>query len=120
MFKKLLMNKLFLIFVSTGLLVLFVMSTDPNKISLPFVLIPFLVIGFILYHLTSLLLNLRKQQKRTFLVKTIPLSISFSGVCLLLLGSLHQLTWKDSLLVCGFTVLFWLYVVRADFLKRPA
>jgi peptidoglycan/LPS O-acetylase OafA/YrhL len=113
------MNKLFLVLTGTGVLLVFILFTDPNKIALPLLIVPFILIGFILYQVSFGLLSLKKSGASSrYSHKIIPLSIAFLGVCLLLLESLHQLTWKDSLLACGFTILLWLYVSRADFLQK--
>ncbi|HSX23655.1 MAG TPA: hypothetical protein VLE74_00995 [Candidatus Saccharimonadales bacterium] len=116
--KSLALNKLFLSLIGVCTLVLFMLFSDPNKIALPLLIVPFILLGFIVYQMTAAVMAVKKSLKSTYLIKIIPLSVAFLAVCLLLLESLHQLTWKDSLLACGFTILLWLYVGRADFLYK--
>jgi hypothetical protein len=92
--------------------------TNPDRVSLAVLLVPFLLLGCLSYLLTSLVMGFRGgQTDRKIIGKLIPLSVSFLVVALLLLASLGQLTLKDTVLVVGFTLLFMGYVARADFLK---
>lgn len=100
-----------------GLLV-FITLTNPNHITLPLLITPFMMIGIVLYQLASLLMHYFQPGSNKLLVKSVPVSAAFIGVCLILLSSLHQLTWKDSFLVSGFALLFWLYMLRSDFLQK--
>ena len=115
--KKYILNKLLLILAGAAVLLSITLLTDPNTIALPLLIMPFILIGFLLYQISSVVVVLKKKGDRIFLAKIIPLSVAFLGVSLLLLGSLHQLTLNDSLLVFGFTILLWIYLWRADFLK---
>ena len=110
------MNKITYLFGSLSLLILIFLFTDPDEVSLAFVLVPFVLIGVAVYSLASLLLFIRIKPSG-FLGRLISLSLSFLVVSLMLLASLGQLTLRDGLLVVCFTVLFLVYVGRADFLK---
>lgn len=99
------------------MLAAFMLLTDPGKIALPLLIVPFILIGFVCYQVVEATLLLRSNRKSPY-IRIFPLSIAFLTVCLLLLESLHQLTWKDTALVGGFTMLLWLYVWKADFLKK--
>lgn len=112
------LNKLFLVLLLIGLLLLLVLFTDPNRVILPVLIAPFLLIGGIIYQISHLFLRMKKSLHPSYVDKLLPLSIAGLGVALLLLRSLHQLTLKDSLLVCGFAAIFWLYIWRADFLHK--
>jgi hypothetical protein len=112
------LNKLIWISLLLAALIAYIMLTNPNTIPLPLVLVPFILIGVFLYQLTALMLVLRGIEKGHYVRRLLPGSISFIGVALLVLASLHQLSWKDVFLVALFTVLFWLYVGRADFLHK--
>lgn len=110
------LNKVFLLLFLTGVLLTILLTTDPNKMPLVLIIVPFLLAGLVLYHLTKLLLLHKRGKSKSFSYNILPLSVAFLGVCLLLLSSLHQLTWKDTLLVAVFTVMLWIYLSRADFL----
>jgi hypothetical protein len=111
------LNKIFLIVTGVLSLLLLLFLTDPNKLPLPFLIVPFLLLGFIIYHSVRLILILRAGDRHIFTSRLIPLSLAFFTTALFLLESLNQLTWKDTLLVGAFSIMFWLYVWRADFLK---
>lgn len=115
--KKLIMNKLMglsLIVLSLGLFMLF---TNPHEVVLPLIILPFIFIGLITYKLVILIILLRGRSL-VYKDRMFPLSIAFMVTCLMLLQSLHQLTWKDSLLVFVFSGLLWLYISKADFLEK--
>ena len=99
-------------------LVAMLMFTDPNRVALPLLIAPFICIGLLIYQLTRLFLSSINARVNNNASRMFSISLAFLGVALLLLRSLHQLTLKDTLLVCGFTMAFWLYVWRADFLHK--
>lgn len=94
------------------------MLTNPGSVSLPFLIVPFLVFGVFTYELTYLLLV--RVTRRTTLVfrRVIPGSVAFFVVVVLLLESLDQLGLKDGLILFVLTIVFWLYLWRADFLNK--
>ena len=105
-------------FLLTGCLVGLMLVTDPNTVILPFLILPFVLVGIIFYQIISEIFLVASRQKNSHSGKIIALSITSLGVGLLLLQSLNQLTWKDGLLTCLLAVLFWLYIRRADFLHK--
>ena len=117
-FRSQLLNKLFLTAVIIALLVVLLLLTNPNNVALPFLIAPFICIGIIIYHLARLFLSSTMPKTDIKAARMFAASVAFLGVALLLLRSLHQLTLKDTLLVCGFVSAFWLYVWRADFLHK--
>lgn len=114
---KLILHKILSILAAFSLLVTIFLLTNPEKVSLAVLLVPFLLIGFIVYQTTNLLLDFRGTGQRQAVKKLVAISLAFAVVALLLLASLGQLTIRDSLLVVGFVVLFLFYVARADFLN---
>ena len=116
--KKIILHKLFLTLLAGSILVGLMLATDPNKIALPFLILPFLLVGFMFYQIVATATLLKRSHANKHWTRVVPLSVAFLGVCLLLLESLHQLTWKDSFLAAGFTVLLWMYMGRADFLQK--
>lgn len=113
------LNKLASLMVALSLLIAVFLLTDPNQVSLAVLLVPFLLIGYLVYSLVTLVFAIRPQaaSNKGALTRLIPLSIAFLVVALLLLASLGQLTLRDGLLVVGFTGFFLFYIARADFLK---
>lgn len=102
--------------LSTVLLFAFTLSTDPHKISLISVLIPFILLGIIFYNTITLgaekLFGVRKAGRlRLFsLVGTVVL-VNFA-----LLSSIGQLTAQDTLLTALITIVggFYLYKFRIN------
>lgn len=118
LFKPASLNKLFLTLAFIAILLAILLYTDPTRIPLPLLVLPFLLVGLIVNGLMGLLLDKLAIKVKPFVLRFMPISMAFMVVAMLLLRSLHQLTLNDSLLVCGFTAAFWLYVWRADFLRK--
>lgn len=115
--KKLIVNKLIGLGVIVAILFVFMLSTNPHEVALPLLMLPFLIIGVVTYKF-GILANSIAGKQSAYKYKMFPLSFAFLVTCLMLLQSLHQLTWKDTLLVLVFTVLLWLYISKADFLNK--
>lgn len=116
--KRVILNKLLSSLMLATCLTLFLLFTNPDSIALPVLIAPFIIIGLLIYQLTSYVIEKNRSLRNTYAARLLPLSIAGLGVALLLLRSLHQLTIKDSILVFGFAIVFWLYVWRADFLHK--
>lgn len=117
-FKHKLVNKLFFTAFIALFLALLLLFTNPNQVALPVLVLPFVLMGVLVYQVVRLVLAWKTASLQSSAARLFAVSIAFLVVALLLLRSLHQLTLKDSLLVCGFTLAFWLYVWRADFLHK--
>lgn len=94
-------------------LVLFILFTDPYKLPLALVPVPFLLIGVGLYR------SVRFISQRAGLTKNksrLVAAIVTALVLLLgLLQSIHQLSIKDFLLLAGLLIGLTLYLRRIDF-----
>ena len=101
--------------VSSALAVMF-FATDPNHVPLLVLIVPFVLSGVLIYQLTKLFVN-RYTHNRIRVFKIIPYGMSMFISLLLVLASLHQLTWRDGALTLLFLTVLLLYVWRADFLK---
>ncbi len=117
-FSNPIVNKIVYLTGATVVLLAIFLYSNPERVSLGVLLLPFLLIGFIVYQLTELgfMLIGRSNSKRA-VKKLVGLSLAFAIVALLLLASLGQLTVRDGLLVVGFIILFLWYISRADFLE---
>jgi hypothetical protein len=111
------LNKIMVILSVLGVLAVFLALTNPQRIALPLLLVPFLLIGTLVFLIVRLFLPLQTD-KKSLTSRIIPVMLSIFSVIILLLSSLHQLTWRDTLLVTGFGLLFILYISRADFLSK--
>lgn len=114
--KKYILNKLFLICGLALVMLIFMLTTNPDSIPLALLIIPFGLLWLIVFQITKLILRIFMVDQS--IEKLVATSVASFAVLLLLLQSLDQLTWKDALLTVVFAVLFWLYVWRADFLHR--
>lgn len=113
-----LVNKLFLAAVSLVVCIGFILMTDPRNVVLPLIVLPFILVGFTIYQLASATFLVGGPAQNKYLSRIVPLNICFITVGLLLLQTLHQLTWRDTLLLMLFSLLLWLYIDRADFLQK--
>ena len=98
-----------------GGLLIFLMSTDPTKLSLPLLLIPFIWIGLCLYvlikhvlgHISGRFRRISKNRKTS-----IAFTLAAVPVCMLLLRSIGQLTIRDVLILAGLIAIGTFYVGR--------
>lgn len=98
-----------------GLLVIFATS-DPEHVPLPLLVVPFVLFGILVYQGSKLFVG-RYLSRRTRAAKIVPYAMSVLVSLLLILASLHQLTWRDGILTLLFSSILLFYVWRADFLK---
>ena len=112
------LNKLLLSLLTAASLLLLTLFTNPNSVALPVLIAPFIIIGFLMYQITQIVLTKKHSFSSQLARQLFALSVAGLFVALMLLRSLHQLTIKDGLLVCGFAIVFWLYMWRADFLHK--
>lgn len=101
-----------LVLVPLLILVSFLLLTDPYKLPIILILVPFLVLGIGLYYATALVLQVAplSQRKVTFIAGMVTASLLF----LLLLQSIRQLSVKDLLILVALVVGLLLYVRRLD------
>lgn len=104
--------------VSIVACVVWLMFTDPGKGSLALLLVPFMLLGAFVYHLTYLVIVTTFHKTTKLYQRVVPITVSFVTVIVLLLQSLNQLGVKDGLILLVLIVVFWLYLWRADFLNK--
>lgn len=88
------------------------MLTAPSEVPLYFLLAPFLLIGFSLYHLFSLLLLRRFHYYKKMLTAGLLATVI---TILLLLSSLEQLSLLDVVIALLFSCIALIYVHYAQF-----
>lgn len=99
------------ILVPVGLLVVFLVSTNPYDISLPFVLIPYLLAAYIFYKLARTLLNVLlsgivgEAKIKLYSVIATAVIINFA-----LLKSLGELTLQDGLISFAIAAVAIVYI----------
>ena len=111
-------KKLSLVLLSTILLCLFIMSTDPRKLSAPLLLVPPVLLFVTLFGLAVSVLSAftevpkAKQRLMSGVLASAP-------VLLLMLASLGQLTGKDAFLSVLFIGGLAVYFSRASLVRSP-
>ena len=98
--------------------IFYMMATTPGKVSLAMLLVPFALMGVIVFEIASLVfVSVSKSKSRT-VQRIVPAGVSTVFVTVLLLQSLNQLTWKDGLILLSLVVMVTVYLWRADFLNK--
>lgn len=96
---------------------IFMMSTNPENLRLVFIMVPFLWLFAAIFAVAWLVAGrsafLAVRQRRAMTAG----SVAALPTLLLVLASIHQLMWRDVLLVVGIVGLSVFYMSRADFIK---
>lgn len=95
---------------------LFFMTTNPESLPLPLLVLPFIWLFAILFTSAWLLLSTKEsiQRKKAVMIAG---SVATIPVLLAVFQSLHQLSVRDVLLSVGLVLLAAVYMWRADFIK---
>ena len=113
------LKNIFLLLALYASLPLFLMSTNPERLPLPLLLVPFLLL-FLVIFLTVLLIGKRTpilkgmQRRRQYAVAAL---IAAIPMLLAVFQSLHQLNGRDILIAIGLAAAVSFYIARADFLR---
>lgn len=111
-------RRLIITLLTFGLLLVFLMSTDPTKIKVGWLIVPFILLFITLFYGARLILdwlnyatsNRKKQLGIASLIAIAPTAI-------LLLDSINQLTLRDSLLVIFVAAVSVFYVTKFQLRK---
>lgn len=95
---------------------IFLITTDPQHLPLPLLVLPFMWLFTVLFVGTWLAVKRRKHisKRQGVMVAGVVASIP---VLLAIFQSIHQLSLRDVLLSVGFVLLAAWYVLRADFIR---
>lgn len=96
---------------------LFLMLTNPETLPLPFLLVPFLLLGFSLYKTAGLGFRVVFKERQKRRLRILAVIAAFLPTLLLILSSIGQLTIRDTSIVLGLLALLTFYLRRIDFLK---
>lgn len=111
---------LFLFVLTFFALFVFLFLTNPKSLPLPLLLVPvilvFIIFYLIFYWLISRSIFTNKKFSRSSSV-VMAICLSFIPVILLTLASIQQFTFRDIILSVLFLVLFFIYFMRADFVR---
>jgi len=91
-----------------GVGIVFFINTNPEELPLLVLIVPFIYIFTVLYLTVLLLCRIIRLRSAVF----VSLVISVFGVLLFVLGSLHQLTVRDTVISIALTGLLTWYVIR--------
>lgn len=95
---------------------LFFMLTDPEKIPLPLLILPFLWLFVVVFLSTKLILQ-RKTKASKKQIAIISVSLACLLVLLFVFQSIHQLTIRDLLISLAIIGTAGVYLLRADFIQ---
>ncbi|HSX27687.1 MAG TPA: hypothetical protein VLG25_02800 [Patescibacteria group bacterium] len=101
--------------LSLGLVLL---STDPNRLPLPFLMLPFIII-FLTIFLSTLFIFQAKSKSNTLVNQkslAIAFTLAFIPVLLIIFQSLHQLSSKDVIISLVLAVGILFYLLKTDIL----
>lgn len=96
-----------------AILIFFLVLTDPNRISLPLILVPYLLASLIVYRLVSLVLlglfagTVKKSKIRLYALIITAVAVNFA-----LLKSIGQITVQDFLISGAIVVVSVIYISR--------
>ncbi|HSX45109.1 MAG TPA: hypothetical protein VLF39_03325 [Candidatus Saccharimonadales bacterium] len=105
-------RKLYILLIYLSL-PLFIMFTNPDHLPLPLLIVPFMLLFIICY--TSLRLILKPISWRKKML--ISAAGASAPVLLLVFQSIHQLTFRDVLIVGSLIGVTTFYLSRADFIR---
>ena len=97
-------------------LVLFLSLTDPGKLPLPLLIVPFLVLFCLVYVVTKgyILLHFRTTRKRKVIAAGV---VAMVPTLLLMFQSIHQLNLRDVVVIVALACVTGFYVAKADFIN---
>lgn len=112
--------KIFLLVLLYLSLPLVIFLTNPNKLPLPLLILPVLLLFFIIYTTIYIILTKRFNKSR-LISKTRMIVISgiaaIMPVLLLVLASIRQFTFRDIVLALALVICVSWYLLKVDFLK---
>lgn len=95
---------------------LFFILTDPNKVPIPLLVLPFIWFSAVIFITTRLIISGKTKASNKQGIITASL-IAGLIVLLLVFQSIHQLTIKDVLISLAIIGIAAVYLLRADFIK---
>ena len=101
--------------ISGGALILFLIGTDPLKLPLPLVLLPF-AIFFVWVRSMVIILGMapRRPASPSKKLKVVASSVAAVFLLVVTLQSLGQLSWRDILLVLSLVIGLGIYFYKTD------
>lgn len=103
------------ILVLASILVVFLLSTNPNNISLLLILVPYVIIAIIVYKVVLLVLGLLRLTTNPAKNRLYATIVTVIITNLLLLKSIGQLNFQDGLISLSIILLSSLYISRFSF-----
>ncbi len=116
MFKQ--VQKLTIVLLMWVSLLVFILMTHPERLPLPLLVTPFLLLIAVLYVSARFMLTASFKDISAVRVKTMSLIFAMLPTLLLLLASIRQLSMRDSAIIIGLLILLLFYFRRLDFLAK--
>lgn len=111
-------QKLIVLLVAWISLPIFLLTTNPDTLPLPFLVAPFVLLFISLYVTGKLFMSVFFRDIDVARQKLMAIIFSILPTLLLLLASIKQLTIRDTAIIIGLLILLMFYLRRLDFLKN--
>lgn len=96
---------------------LFLLSTNPEKLPLPLIIMPFILLFIILFFSAIKLFKMYASSFETSKRYILAGFLAGFPVLIMVFQSLHQLSWKDALIIGGLLIGSMWYLKRLDLYK---
>jgi hypothetical protein len=106
-------NTLILALLAISLTV-FLLFTNPEKLPLPLLLIPFILLASLLYVLSNFVISFIFSDMKQRRVRLISVVVATLPTLLLILASIKQLSVRDTAIIVALLVVLTLYMKRID------
>jgi len=105
------------VILSYIILALLLLTTNPEKMPLPVIIIPFVVILICLFLTINIIIRYVISDLKPKSRFRISLALSAFPVLIIVLQSVNQLTIKDTLITIGLFLLLIFYFKKVDFIR---
>lgn len=98
---------------------LFLLSTNPEKLPLPLIIVPFVMLFAVLFFSAVKIIKTLVNYEYTEIHKQYMVAAFLAGfpVLILIFQSLHQLSWRDALIIGGLLIGSVWYLKKLDLYK---
>lgn len=110
-------QKLIILLVFWVSLPLFLLTTDPETLPLPLLLVPFLLLALALYKTAELGYKILFKKLTTQRIRLLAVITASLPTLILILASIGQLTLRDTAIIGGLLIFLTFYLRRIDFIK---
>lgn len=111
------LSRVIILSLPLALLLVFVILTDPRRLPLPLLVMPFILLFAFIYKLIKSVLLYGTELERSKSWTIVAAVGALVPTFLLMFQSIHQLTVRDVLVVISLGLVTAFYVAKADFIR---